>query len=471
MLTYDLRTQDPTPMFEKLYRAIRADILSGAIPTGEKLPSKRTLARHLLVSVITVENAYAQLVAEGYITSRERSGFYVSPVGPRPELSSMPASETKGTIIQEEGSLPLRADAPLRLGDPRVPKDLFPFSVWSRLTRNILSSRSDAILERVPYNGAPALRYAIAGHLLRYRGLRVDPERIVIGAGTEYLQGLLIRLLGNDRIYGVEDPGYRKIGRIYEANGVTCKRIGLDENGLSPSLLLSSGADVIHITPSHHFPTGIVMPIARRQELLAWANASPERCILEDEYDSEFRYYGRPIPTLQSIDTHGKVIYINSFTKTISPSMRISYMVLPEALNERFREKLGFYACTVSGFEQYTLAEFIANGSFDRHINRMKKHYRDMRDLTVRSIEDSALRGKAVIEERGAGLHLLLRLRTSRTEESLRSMALAEGLSLEFVSDHCAGPAGSFENCVLVHYASIDPASFERSCAVLAGLL
>ena len=213
------------------------------------------------------------------------------------------------------------------------------------------------------------------------------------------------------------------------------------------------------------------MPIARRQELLAWANASPERCILEDEYDSEFRYSGRPIPTLQSIDARGKVIYINSFTKTISPSMRISYMVLPEALNETFREKLGFYACTVSGFEQYTLAEFIANGSFDRHINRMKKHYRDMRDLTVRSIESSPLREKATIEERGAGLHLLLRLRTSRTEESLRSCALAEGLSLEFVSDHCAGPGGSFKNCVLVHYANIDPASFERSCAVLAGLL
>ena len=469
MLTYDLRTSDTAPLFEKLYRALRGDILGGMIPTGEKLPSKRALARHLGVSVITVENAYEQLVAEGYITSRERSGYYVSPIGPRPPVRAVsPRSDEPAPRVKP---VPPRPRPAFTLGDPGIPRGLFPFSVWSKLTRSVLSAQDDRLLERVPYNGAPQLREAIAGHLLRFRGLRVDPERIVIGAGTEYLQGLLIRLLGNDRIYAVEDPGYRKIGRIYEANGVPCRRIGLDESGLDPSLLRETGADVIHITPSHHFPTGIVMPIARRQELLSWASEVPDRFILEDEYDSEFRYSGRPIPTMQSIDAHGRVIYLNSFTKTISPSMRISYMVLPEELNARFREALGFYACTVSGFEQYTLAEFISKGFFDRHINRMKKHYRDMRDLTVRLIEASPLREKAVIEERSAGLHLILRLGTNKTEEALRHDAQAKGLLLEFVSDHATGPAEAFTNCVLVHYAGIDPEAFGSACEVLAAVL
>ena len=248
------------------------------------------------------------------------------------------------------------------------------------------------------------LRCAIAEHLREFRGIDADPNCIVVGAGTEYLYGLLIQLLGFDKVYALEDPGYRKIAQVYESYGVQYRFTPMDKEGIDPKALEKSGADILHISPSHHFPTGIVTPIARRYTLLDWAARSENRYIIEDDYDSEFRLTGKPIPALQSIDSADRVIYMNTFSKSLASTIRISYMVLPTALAEAFYKNLGFYACTVSNLEQYTLAKFISEGYFEKHINRMRIRYKQKRPHLKR---DEALRFVKVakIDAEDAGLH------------------------------------------------------------------
>ena len=295
----------------------------------------------------------------------------------------------------------------LDLATGSLDRSYFPFTVWSRLMRQTILEEDTELLRAAPSNGAPALRRAIAAHLRQFRGMDVDPEQIIIGAGTELLYTLIIQLLGREKRYAVEDPGYGKIARIYQAHQVPLCRVGLDGGGLDITLLRRQPADVVHISPSHHYPTGIVMPITRRQELLRWAAEEPERYILEDDYDSEFRFVGRPIPTLFSVSENQRVIYLNTFSKTIAPSIRISYMILPPRLLARYREKLGFYACTVSSFEQYTLARFLEQGRYEQHLNRMKTRYRQKRDAVIDAIRRSPLSDRAEILEQDAGLHFL----------------------------------------------------------------
>ena len=249
----------------------------------------------------------------------------------------------------------------------------FPFTVWARLMRRTILEQGTGLLHPTPPQGALALRQAVAAHLRQFRGMDVTPEQIVIGAGTEVLYSLLVQLLGQDRRYAVEDPGYGKIARIYRSNRAAVSFVPLDESGLSVSALRDSRADVVHISPSHHYPTGLVMPIARRQQLLSWAREAPGRCILEDDYDSEFRFVGRPIPTLFSIDGGRHVIYLNTFSKTIAPALRMGYMVLPKRLLPAYESRLGFISCSVPTFDQLVVAELIESGEFSRHINRVRR--------------------------------------------------------------------------------------------------
>ena len=242
-----------------------------------------------------------------------------------------------------------------------------------------------------PCGGILELRQAIARYLRAFRGMQVQPEQILVGAGTEYLHSLLIQLLGNDLVYGVENPGYHKIARIYERMKVPYENIRLDTQGVEIRDLEEKQVDIIHTSPSHHFPTGIVMPVSRRYELLGWASKNPDHYIIEDDYDSELRLGGKPFPTLQSIDISDKVIYMNTFTKTLASTVRISYMVLPPSLAERFYRELSFYSCTVSNFEQYTLAQFMENGSFEKHINRLRNYYQNKRDAILKAFEQGPL--------------------------------------------------------------------------------
>lgn len=460
MLTYTFSKRDGVSLYEQLYRHIKEDILSGHLTAGEKLPSKRTLAEHLKVSVITVKNAYEQLVAEGYIYGVEKKGYYVNRIE---QPLHATAVQRLPTAEKEQAYL-------LDLVTNSISAESFPFTVWSKLMRQTILEQDKGLLQPMPYHGAPALRQAIAENLQQFRGMTVDPEQIIIGAGTEFLYYLLIQLLGRDRTYAVENPGYEKIGRIYESNHVALRRIGLDNAGLSAEELRQSGADVVHISPSHHYPTGIVMPIARRQELLRWAAEQEGRYILEDDYDSEFRFVGRPIPTMFSTDRHERVIYLNTFSKTIAPSIRISYMILPPHLLEEYRQRLSFYACTVSSFEQYTLAAFMSQGRYEQHINRMRNRYRQKRDAVIETIRTGPLAGRVEIMEQDAGLHFLMQLDTQLSDEELRHRAAEKGVRLALLSDYYHDPTHAPQHVAVGNYSGIELDALQQGLERLAEL-
>lgn len=458
MLTYDLSSL-PCPLYEGLYRCIREDILTGRLRPGEKLPSKRALADHLKISKVTVENAYAQLSAEGYLRSQEKVGYFVEvSTGPLPLPQPPPpcAPEPAQVWAADLTSNQLRGDA-------------FPFSVWAHLLRQVMLDYGAELLKPMPIGGAPVLREAISQFLYGFRSMSVSPDQILVGAGTDFLYNLLIQLLGQDKRYAVEDPGYDKIRRVYEAAGVTCCPVPMDRDGVRVDAL--DGADILHLSPSHHFPTGIVTPIGRRQALLEWAEAAPNRYLIEDDYDSEFRLSGRPIPTLQSIDHCGKVIYMSSFTKSIAPSIRISFLVLPPALMETFRQKLGFYACTVPSFEQYTLARFLSEGYFEKHINRMKKYYREQRNQIIKVIQGASFASRVKILSQDTGLHFLLQVNTTRTDQELKALCARAGIRVRCLTDYAVRDLDTFAHCLVINYTGFDSATAPHVLARLEALL
>ena len=465
MLTYSFTNIGLDSMYEYLYKCIRNDITQGKIKAGEKLPSKRSFAKNLGISVITVENAYGQLLAEGYIYSMPKRGFYVS------DLSS--AHMEKKAVRKEQltltgGETSYFAD----FSSNQTDSEIFPFAIWSKTVREVLNDNQKQLMINPPCGGILELRQAIAKYLREFRAMQVAPEQIIIGAGTEYLHGLLIQLLGNNRIYGVENPGYHKISRIYENMKVEYAKVSMDQEGVSIQELEEKRVDIIHTSPSHHFPTGIVMPVSRRYELLGWAAKSPERYIIEDDYDSELRLSGKPFPTLQSIDVSDKVIYMNTFTKTLASTVRISYMVLPLTLTEKFYQKLSFYSCTVSNFEQYTLAKFMENGSFEKHINRLRNYYQMKRDAILKAFRKEPLGRFVNIQEEGAGVHLLMQSSTEKSEEEIVKEAKGKGIKLAPLSHYFDGEEKeSFENTYVVNYSSVDLQNIERAAQVLGQIL
>jgi GntR family transcriptional regulator/MocR family aminotransferase len=278
----------------------------------------------------------------------------------------------------------------------------------------------------------------------------------VVGAGAEYLYLLLAQLFGSGAVFAVEDPGYPKIRKVYEKHGAACVPVPMDRHGMDPDALAASGATVAHISPTHHYPTGIVTPIGRRQALLRWAEES-DRFIIEDDYDSEFRFTGRPIPTLQSIDTGDRVVYMNTFSQTISPSMRVGFMVLPLRLLKRYREELDFYACTVPVMDQLVLTRFLSGGYFEQHISRMRKEYRNRRNAVLSAFQSSSFASRIRITEQGAGLHFLLHLDTAQTDDALRKKAEAAGVRLGFLSDYAGKPDSALPHTLVVNYAGLSP--------------
>ncbi len=444
MITLNFDLNDHESLYLQLYNHIRGELLSGRLSPGERLPSKRALAQHLHISVVTVETAYSQLVAEGYVESRPRRGFFVQqadagvlfppPQPAAPAVQAIPPLEEK-----EEENQPAVYRYSFATGG--VDTALFPFSTWARLLREVLSTQDSRLLSATPPEGIPELRREIARHLRDFRGMDVSPEQIIVGAGSEYLTTLLIQLLGREVRYGVEDPGYQKTSRILRAGGAEVIPIPLDRQGLRTDLLEAQGVGVVHVTPSHHFPLGTVMSAARRYELLHWAagGAETDRYIIEDDYDSEFRFSGRPIPALQSLDQQGRVIYLNTFAKSLAPSLRISYMVLPFRLLARFRERLSFYACTVPSFEQYALTLFMSRGHFERHLNRTRLRYKARRDALVDAARQSGVLNRASLSGTEAGLHLLLRVENGMTEEELTRTAGERGVWLSPLSAYFHG--------------------------------
>ena len=344
------------PAYLQIYRQIKEDIISGNYPYNSKLPSKRLLADETETSTVTVEHAYALLCDEGYVESRERSGFFV--IFRNSDGFALPPAAEVRAVAHHTNSNPD-----------------FPFSVLAKTMRNVISDLGDAILERPQNKGCPELRLAIKHYLSRNRGISVDVEQIVIGSGAEYLYGLIIELIGRNRIYGIENPSYKKIEQVYRAAEVTYDPLPLSADGIDSAALASTAASVLHTTPYRSFPTGVSASASKRHEYIRWSNAG-ERYIIEDDFESEFSVSTKPEDTLFALSDRGNVIYLNTFSKTISPSLRIGYMVLPQKLVGDFDERLGFYSCTVPTFEQHVVARLLANGDFERHINKVRRDKR-----------------------------------------------------------------------------------------------
>ena len=453
MLTYSLKKSPGVPLYEALYRCIRQDILSGKLPAGEKLPSKRALAVHLEVSKITVEAAYNQLLAEGFIRSQEKVGYFVESLQKQPDAPVWKAAAE----AYREDLIDLTGDSPSH----------FPFSVWSRLQREVMLDLGEGLLLPVHKQGLPALRNAIARHLNQFRGMQVEPDNILIGAGTDFLYNLLVQLLGRKKRYGVEEPGYSKIQEIYEAAGASCSLLSLDHDGVDPEDL--GDTQVLHISPSHHFPSGIVMSNTRRQELLRWAAEQQDRWIIEDDYDSEFRFNAHPMPAMHTLDGGKKVIYLNTFSKTLAPSIRISYMVLPGELMDIFRKKLGFYSCTVPSFEQHTLERFISRGYFEKHINRMRKFYKSIRNRVLSAITGCSKASHFTILEEHAGLHFLLQVNSPLTDAQLTEVCRNLGLRVAPLSSYYRNPEEN-SHCLVINYSGLTEDTLTKLEGILKNL-
>ena len=448
MLTYTF-TNKYIPLYEQVYNAIKSDILSGQLRPGTKLPSKRSFASHNGMSTITIQNAYDQLISEGYIYTLPRKGYFVSKLE---GLRNMPQKLSL--------NLDIKTPQPPKtytydLSNNMINPDNFPFSIWAKLSRDNLAHKRKELMSVAPANGLFELREAISKHLSSFRGMRVDPNQIIVGAGTEYLYGILIQLLGNDYRYCIENPGYKKLLQIYQQYGVECVYANIDGNGIMPGELHDKHVDIAHICPNHHFPTGITMPASRRYEILSWANEESGHYIIEDDYDSELRSHGKPLPTLFSIDGCEKVIYMNTFSKSLAPTMRISYMVLPVHLANRFYEHLAFSSCTVSNIEQYTLASFINEGYFEKHINRMRLYYARKRKQLLAMLKTSPLNTICEVHENESGLHFLLKLHTHLSEEEVQTRLAKEDMRMQSLSDYYMDNQKNQKHMYIIHYSNL----------------
>lgn len=336
----------------KLYEKLREEITKGAYAFGDKLPSKRALAETSGTSVITVRHAYNILCDEGYVESKERKGYFV--------------------IYSEKDSFPVaKKTVPAPYVHRGISED-FPFSAFAKTVRRVLSCFGEEILEKSPASGVLRLREAVSKYLARSRGIFVSPENILIGAGAEYFYSLLVQALGRDTVFGLENPSYEKIRKVYEGNGAECRMLKMSGDGILSKELIKTDAKALHITPFNSFPSGITATASKRREYIRWANQKGA-IIIEDDFDSEFSGLTKREDTVFSLSENGNVIYMNTFSKTIAPSIRMGYMVIPDRLMPQFEEKIGFYSCTVSVLEQLIVSEFIESGDFERHLNRIRR--------------------------------------------------------------------------------------------------
>jgi GntR family transcriptional regulator/MocR family aminotransferase len=436
-----------SPVYHQLYSFIKAEIRSGRIPAGTRLPSKRKLSVFLGLSQNTIQNAYEQLIEEGYASASERKGFYVSRIDNVVSLESGRAQDGKKDDAGQKGA---RYDFSYH----GVDTGTFPFPTWRKLMKAVLNEYDEELLLPGNPQGYLELRGSIADYLHHSRGVNCQPDQVIVSAGTEYLFQILIQLFGREKVYGIENPGYEKLSQVFSSNKASFRAIGVDEGGMDPEAVAASGADILCITPAHQFPTGEIMPIMRRVQLLNWANGSPGRYLIEDDYDSEFKYSGKPVPALQGLDTGEKVIYMGTFSKSLSPSLRVSYMVLPQHLLTRYQEELSFIICPVPIIDQKVLALFIREGYFERHLNRMRVLYRRKREELVRSLRETGDRIRILGAD--AGLHLLLTVdngmsETELVESAFRAGTRVYGISKYFVErDVPMGPP-----TVLLGFASI----------------
>jgi len=435
-------------LYEQIYEYIREEIRKGRIRCGERLPSTRILAGQLDVSRSTAQLAYEQLLSEGYIEAVPCKGYFVC------EMDGLYHLEQE-TAVSEENETTETRKYLYDFTPNGIDLEHFPYAVWRKLSREVLQDDQKELFHLGDPKGEYALRKAISSYLHQARGVNAQPSQIVIGAGNDYLQMLLSRMLGTKQRIAMESPGYRHAYDIFQRLGYDCCTVSMDRYGMDVRELWESGADMAYVMPSHQYPMGIVMPVRRRQELLQWASEKEGRYIIEDDYDSEFRYDGGPIPSLFSMDKDERVIYINTFSKSLAPSMRMGYMVLPPALYERYIALFGHSACVVPLFEQKTLAAMLDGGCFERHIGRLRTRYREVRQAIYAAAE--GLGDRCRIHDTGSGLHLLAEFPQAPSEEFIKSAARERGINVKCLTDYLHAPAPVIKNCAVVNYSGATP--------------
>lgn len=458
-LTIPIDLNAKVHLYEQIYEYIRKEILEGRLTPGEKLPSSRLLAAHLQISRSTINLAYEQLVAEGYIEASPYRGYFISKIESPLRLEK---ENKKNTKLQEEEKKYLYHFTP-----NGIDMKEFPYRTWRRITKEVLSVDSKDLFAIGQPQGDRELRQTIAQYLFAARGVNCRAEQIIVGAGNDYLLILLRMLLEENSVIAFENPTYTKAYRIMESLGFDLCLIGMDENGMKAGELKKSRADVAYIMPSHQFPTGGVTSVGRRNELLKWASEKSGRYLIEDDYDSEFRYRGKPIPSLQGMDHEEKVIYIGTFSKAIAPAIRVSYMVLPQKLLEVYEKRGKLISSTVSRIDQKILNEFIRCGAFERHLNRMRKIYKAKHDLLLEELKP--FRKKFEIKGDNAGSHILLCALYEVTEKDLKEKAQKEGIKIYGLSDYMVDDrvTSHFPTTVILGYAGMDTEEIKKGIAAL----
>lgn len=455
-MTIQLTDGDDKCLYQQIYEYIRNEIRTGKLLAGEKLPSTRSLAEYLQVARSTVDFAYGQLVAEGYVEARPCKGYFVSRVEELFNLSADYEVMTRGATFEENRIAVEKAR--YDFSPHAINLKNFPYATWKKITKNILVDANSEMFALGDAQGDLELRETISRYLHSSRGVNCSPSQIIIGAGTDYLFMLLEKILGRHISIAMEEPTYKRAYRIFQSFAYKVSAVPIDNNGMNAERLGQTGAQVAYVMPSHQFPTGVVMPIGRRLELLKWAKEGGNRYLIEDDYDSEFRYKGKPIPSLQASDRLGRVIYMGTFSKSIAPAIRVGYMVLPERLLSVYKENCGYYASTVSRIDQRILNEFISDGYFERYLNKMRKIYRDKHDYLLGLLEP--FEKSFMISGENAGLHLLLTSKSGISEKELLKRAMEEGVRLYGLSDACMeeehGGELPFKNTVLLGYGALE---------------
>ena len=462
-LTIHLQTNSKTPLYEQIYRYIKGEIREGRIASGEKLPSTRALSRHLEVSRSTVEMAYEQLLSEGYIEARACRGYYAARLDGLYQL-------TEPDTVKKEKKNSDGKKYEFDFTPYGVDLKSFPYNIWRRLTRECLIDDSAALFRLGDPRGEYGLRNAICSYLHQARGVNCSPEQIVVGAGSDYLLMLLAAIMGQGHRVALENPTYRQAYRLFRNLSYEVCTVDTDDKGMEMDELDRTGADIAFVMPSHQYPLGIVMPLRRRMELLKWANEENNRYIIEDDYDSEFRYKGKPIPALQGYDACGKVIYVGTFSKSIAPSIRMSYMVLPEPLLQRYEERCSFISSTVSKVDQIILQKFIEEGYFERHLNKTRALYKNRHDVLLSCLKE--IDADFTVSGENAGVHLLLHFHNGKTEEEMIRSAAEKNVKVYGLSGYYVEQDKEHkpqkDAVILLGYANMGEESIRRAAALLA---
>lgn len=460
-LTISLDVHASTPLYEQIYKYIKTEIQNGGLPFNERLPSTRKLAKYLQVSRTTVDMAYEQLASEGYIEAVPYRGYFVC------ELEGLYHLQTEHSR-REQAPERRREEFAYDFSPSGVDLNSFPQNAWRKLSKNVLQEENRLLFQLGEPQGEYELRETLARYLHQARGVEAEPEQIVIGAGNDFLLLLLCSMFGTGQRIAMESPTYKKAYELFRNLSNEVRIVEMDESGMRIDKLSETDARIVYVMPSHQYPLGTIMPVKRRMKLLEWAAASPERYVIEDDYDSEFRYKGKPIPALQGYDRNDRVIYIGTFSKSIAPAIRVSYLVLPKRLLELYRQRGRVISCTVSRVDQMLVAAFLNEGYYERHLNRMRAVYKSRHDVLLEELRP--FRKICRISGENAGVHILLTFTNGLSEEEAVRRAACAGVKVYGLSGYYVGAAKlPREGTVLLGYANLSEDDIRSALGRLCG--